>query len=258
MPVPDIADRRHHPAGYQAADAGVVSRHAPARPRQEGSVQHRVGSAARDLNQRCLAPSAQADAGDARARPSLPARRRWPAHRDRRPYIGGERSGEGSGRDVDTPPSSPQSRHPMTVNRCTPASRSCAGSVPAKPNAYAPGSQPEPPSSATAANGFAASPSKRHVTGSGRAAARHPAFRWANTSARQRQEQPRSHSPCGWRQTSAALPRRLRLAFNRRFVLKTIHERLSRSPRRQPRRCPTGSSNWLRLDGKRERDYRTF
>ena len=84
MPVPDIADRRHNPAGHQAADAGVVSRHAPARPGQEGPVQHRAGPAARDLDQRCLAGAAQADAGDARARPSLQARRRRPAHRDRR------------------------------------------------------------------------------------------------------------------------------------------------------------------------------
>jgi hypothetical protein len=39
--------------------------------------------------------------------------------------------------------------------------------------------------------------------------------------------------------------------FNRRFVLKTIHERLA-SPPRQPRQCPIACSNWLRLDGKRE------
>ena len=63
--------------------------------------------------------------------------------------------------DVDTPPSSPQSRHPTTVDRCTPASRSCAGSVPAKPDACAPASRPEPRWSATVVNGFAASPSSR-------------------------------------------------------------------------------------------------
>ena len=40
--------------------------------------------------------------------------------------------------DMETLLSSPQSRRPMTVDRCTPASRSCAGSALAKPNAYAP------------------------------------------------------------------------------------------------------------------------
>src|SRR5215471_4963553 len=45
--------------------AGVVSRHASAGARQEGPVQHRTGSPARDLDQRCLAASAQADASDA-------------------------------------------------------------------------------------------------------------------------------------------------------------------------------------------------
>jgi transposase-like protein len=48
-------------------------------------------------------------------------------------YIGGERSGEGSGRGRrGIRPSSSQSRRPMTIDRCTPASRSCAGSAPAK------------------------------------------------------------------------------------------------------------------------------
>src|SRR5215472_12135781 len=66
MPVPDIADRRHRSAGYQAADAGVVPRHASAWPRQVGNIQHRVGPAAWDLDQRCLAASAQADASPPR------------------------------------------------------------------------------------------------------------------------------------------------------------------------------------------------
>src|SRR5260370_38505753 len=55
MPVlssPDIADRRHHPSRHQAANASVVPRHAPARPGQEGAVQHRAGSAAWDPDQR--------------------------------------------------------------------------------------------------------------------------------------------------------------------------------------------------------------
>src|SRR6478609_12226076 len=45
VPPSDIADRRHRPAGHQAADASLVPRHASARPRQERAVQHRVGPA---------------------------------------------------------------------------------------------------------------------------------------------------------------------------------------------------------------------
>ena len=78
-------------------------------------------------------------------------------------YVGGERSGEGSGRGRrgHTPFIAAIETSDDSANRCTPASRWCTGSVPAKPNAYAPGSWPEPPSSATAASGFAASPSSR-------------------------------------------------------------------------------------------------
>src|SRR5512133_2664095 len=72
-------------------------------------------------------------------------------------YIGGERTGEGSGRGrAATPPVSSRSRPPMTVGRYTLACRWCVGSGPVKPSAFAPVS-PEPPSSATAASGFAAS-----------------------------------------------------------------------------------------------------
>src|SRR3984893_12588675 len=63
LSVSDIADRRDRLAGHGAADAGLVSRHASAGSRQEGSVQHRAGSPARDLDQRRLADPAQADAG---------------------------------------------------------------------------------------------------------------------------------------------------------------------------------------------------
>ena len=68
---------------------------------------------------------------------------------------------------------------------------------------------------------------QRHVAGSGRTAARHPAFRWASTGARQRQEQPPGHPPVVG---AKHLPRYLGAfawRFNRRFVLKTIHERLA-------------------------------
>ena len=68
---------------------------------------------------------------------------------------------------------------------------------------------------------------ERHVTGSDRAAARHPAFRWANTMlaniknsllatlrAVEAKHLPRYLGAFAWR-------------FNRRYVPKTIHERLA-------------------------------
>src|ERR671921_2645918 len=73
VPLSDIADRRHRPAGHQAADASVVPCDAFARPGQERAVQHRVGPAPWDLDQCRLAGSAQTYAGDARAGPPLQA-----------------------------------------------------------------------------------------------------------------------------------------------------------------------------------------
>jgi hypothetical protein len=68
---------------------------------------------------------------------------------------------------------------------------------------------------------------RRHVTGSDRAAARHPAFRWANTMLANVK-----NSLLATHRTVEAkhLPRYLGAfawRFNRRFVLKTIHERLA-------------------------------
>src|SRR5260221_14242491 len=84
LSVSVVTDRRHRLAGYQAADAGLVSRYAPAGSRQEGPVQHRAGSPARDLDQRRLAGPTQADAGGDRARTPLQAWRRRAPDRDRR------------------------------------------------------------------------------------------------------------------------------------------------------------------------------
>src|SRR5271154_6162876 len=77
-------------------------------------------------------------------------------------YIGGEPTGEGSGRGR-------RGHTPFIVaietsddgRRYTLACRWCAASAPLKPNACAMVSKPEPPSSATAASGFAASPNSR-------------------------------------------------------------------------------------------------
>src|SRR5271154_3685857 len=60
-----------------------------------------------------------------------------------------------------TPLLSSRSRPPMTVGRYTLASRWCVASEPEKQSACAPLSRPEPPSSATAVSGFAASPNSR-------------------------------------------------------------------------------------------------
>ena len=119
----------------------------------------------------------------------------------------------------------------MTVGHYTLACRWCVASEPVKPNACAPGLPPEQPSSATAASGFAAEQPglvhQRHVTGSNRAAARHPAFRRANTVlANVKNSLLATHRVVG----AKHLPRYLGAfawRFNRRFVLKTIHERLA-------------------------------
>src|SRR4051794_2382527 len=70
VPPSDVADRRHCPAGHQAADAGVVPRHASTCPGQERAVQHRAGPAPWDFDQCRLAGSAQTDAGVDRAGPA--------------------------------------------------------------------------------------------------------------------------------------------------------------------------------------------
>ena len=149
-------------------------------------------------------------------------------------YIGGERTGEGSGRGRrgHTPLSS-RSRPPRTVGRCTPDCRSCAGSGPAKPNAYAPGVAAGTTVVSDGGQWFrciAEQPGiahERHVTGSDRRAARHPAFRWANTVlANVKNSLLATHRAVG----AKHLPRYLGAfawRFNRRFILKTIHERLA-------------------------------
>ena len=68
---------------------------------------------------------------------------------------------------------------------------------------------------------------ERHVTGSGRTAARHPAFRWANTVlANVKNSLLATHRAVA----AKHLPRYLGAfawRFNRRFVLKTVYERLA-------------------------------
>src|SRR3954464_8670056 len=72
-------------------------------------------------------------------------------------YIGGERTGRAQ-RVVGaaTPPLSWRSKLPRRDGLYTPACKLSGGSRPPKPSGYAPASRPEPPSSATAGNGFSA------------------------------------------------------------------------------------------------------
>ena len=149
-------------------------------------------------------------------------------------YIGGERTGEGSGRGrrghtpfiiaVETfkgwsaairPPAS---RARVSDRRNQTAMRPCRGRNTVVSDggqwfrciAWQPGLIHE-----------------RHVTGSGRTAARHPAFRWANTVlANVKNSLLATHRAVA----AKHLPRYLGAfawGFNRRFVLKTIHERLA-------------------------------
>src|SRR4051812_46073663 len=86
-------------------------------------------------------------------------------------YIGGERTGEGSGRGrrghtpfimaggtfPDTPPLLPwRPNLPQTDGFYPPACKLSGASRPPKPSGYAPASSPEPLSSATAGSGFVA------------------------------------------------------------------------------------------------------
>ena len=148
-------------------------------------------------------------------------------------YIGGERTGAYSppGWRGHTP-FIIAVRHQRTDGRHTPACKSCAGFRPAKPNGYAPVSgrndcrQRRRPMVSLHCRA-AGSLHERHVTGSDRTAARHPAFRWANTMLANIK-----NSLLATHRVVAAkhLPRYLGAfawRFNRRFVLKTIHERLA-------------------------------
>src|SRR6185295_11328728 len=213
----DIADRRHRPAGHQAADAGVVPRHAFARPGQERAVQHRVGAAPGDLDQCRLAGSAQTDAGDDRAGPPLQAWRQRAADRDRRghtPFIIAVET-TADGRPL-------YARLQVVRGFQTAETKRLCARVEAGTTVVSDGGQ--------WFRCIAWQPGiihERHVTGSDRTAARHPAFRWANTVlANVKNSLLATHRAVA----AKHLPRYLGAfawRFNRRFVLKTIHERLA-------------------------------
>jgi hypothetical protein len=95
---------------------------------------------------------------------------------------------------------------------------------------------------------------ERHVTGSDRAAARHPAFRWANTMlANMKNSLLATHRVVG----AKHLPRYLGAfawRFNRRFVLKTIRERLAIAAATTPP-MPYRLLKLAEAHGKRDPDY---
>ena len=201
----------------------------------------------RHLDQRCLARSAQADAGHARARPSLQARRCWPAVEIDDAYIGGERSGEGSGRGrrgqspfivaIETSSDARPLRARLQVVRGFRAGepkRLCAG-VAAGTTVVSDRGQwfrciAEQPGIVH----------ERHVTGSGRTAARHPAFRWANTVLA-------NLKTASWPLTVHLAPNICRttsapsLGVSTAALSSKPSTSVSRSPQRRPRPCPPGS-----------------
>src|SRR5262249_22697936 len=98
---------------------------------------------------------------------------------------------------------------------------------------------------------------ERHVTGSDRRAARHPAFRCANTMLANIKNSllaaPRVVAPNICRATSAPSP-----GVSTDALSSKQSTSASPSRQRQRRQCPTASSNWLRLDGKQDYFYATM
>src|SRR3954451_9459137 len=101
----------------------------------------------------------------------------------------------------------------------TPACKLSGGSRLPRPSGYALVSRPEPLSSATAGSGFVALPTSRVSSTSATSRApiaprrTPPRLPLGEHHAHQHQEQPPGHPPRRRGQTSAALPRRLRLAL---------------------------------------------
>src|SRR3954463_15325933 len=126
----------------------------------------------------------------------------------------------------------------------TPACKSSGGSRPLNPSGYAPVSRPEPPSSATAGNGFSALRGSRVSATSATLPAPiapppTPRLPLGKHRARQCQKQPLGHAPRRRGQTSASLSRRLRLALNPPLCHKNYPEAPAQPPRRDPANAPS-------------------
>src|SRR5215470_5722079 len=163
-------------------------------------------------------------------------------------YIGGERTGEGTGRGRRGQTPFIIAVETSSEVRCIPAFRSCAASKLAKPNGYAPASWPERRSSATAANGFAALPSSRGSSINAMSPAPIAEPHATLPSAGQTRCSPISRTACSppteWsppnicRATSAPSPGVSTDALSSKQSTSAPPSR-----QRQPRQCPTASSN---------------
>src|SRR3954453_8603603 len=159
-----------------------------------------------------------------------------------------------------TPPLSWRSKLPQTDGLYTPACKLSGGSRPPKPSGYAPASNLERPSSATAGSGFVALRGSQVSSTSATSPA--PVAPPPDTppSAGQIPCSPTSKT-ASWPPTAPSRPN-ISLATSAPSPGASIVGLSSKqsmsdwpSPQRQPRQCPIASSNWLRLDGKREIAY---
>src|SRR3954468_9447289 len=162
--------------------------------------------------------------------------------------------------DAATPPSSSRSKRPRIDGPYTPACKSSGGSRPPKPSGYAPVSRPERPSSATADNGFSALRGSQVSFTSATSPAPIAPPPDTPPSAGQIPCSPMSKT-ASWPPTAPSRPNICRAtsapspgASTAASSSKQFTSGWPSLPRR-PRQCPIASSNWLRLDGKREPDY---
>src|SRR3954468_9561914 len=142
----------------------------------------------------------------------------------------------------------------------TPACKSSAGSRPPKPSGYAHVSSLEPPSSATAGNGFSALRGSRVSSTSATLPAPIAPPPDTPPSAGQIPCSPMSKT-ASWPPTAPSRPNICRAtsapspgASTAASSSKQFTSDWPSLPRR-PRQCPIAFSNWLRLDGKREGDF---
>src|SRR5215213_106824 len=156
-----------------------------------------------------------------------------------------------------TPPLSWRSKLPRRDGLYTPACKLSGGSKPSKPNGYAPVSRLGRPSSATAGNGFVVLRGSRVSPTS--AMSRAPTASPPDTppSAGQIPCSPTSKT-ASWPRTAPSRPN-IYLATSAPSPGASTAASSSKqstsdwpSPPWRPRQCPIASSNWLRLDGKRE------
>src|SRR3954470_10160754 len=145
----------------------------------------------------------------------------------------------------------------------TPACKLSGGSRPPKPSGYAPVSSPEPPSSATAGSGFVALRGSRVSSTSATSPAPTAPPLDTPPSAGQTPCSPMSKT-ASWPLTAPSRPNICRATSAPSPGASTAATSSKQStsdwpsPPRRPRPCPIASSNWLRLDGKRDIFYLVY